>query len=236
MKTGLPLFLHPQPPAPEAILAQLTPPAERFYANDEFGGNMTSATGLRTQKMVDITPQRLDGIPVLGTQALVRGLKGPAGPVLIDVGHAAVTLPGAQTLLFAGLAFNEAPKELAYEPQILVRRQCRPARQQAGLHPRPLVPRRARELARRRRARHADRCAGRGELTRIAWVQAHRKAAACAGRNLLNDVRAHFCNAALEPAWPTQLCRTPYMAECAGGKRGFFVTKTVFSESPCRPC
>jgi hypothetical protein len=118
MKTGLPLFLHPQPPAPEAILAQLTPPAERFYANDEFGGNMTSATGLRTQKMVDITPQRLDGIPVLGTQALVRGLKGPAGPVLIDVGHAAVTLPGAQTLLFAGLAFHEAPKELAYEPQI----------------------------------------------------------------------------------------------------------------------
>lgn len=108
-------FYIPQGPAPEAVLAKLVPPAERFYANEEFGGSMTSATGLRTQKMVDITPQSLDGIPVLGTQALVRALKGPAAPVLIDVGYAAVTLPGAQTLLFGGLAFDEAPKELAYE-------------------------------------------------------------------------------------------------------------------------
>lgn len=102
-------------PAPAAILAALTPPTERFFANEEFGGTLTSAKGLRTQKMIDITPQSVDGVTVLGTQALVRTLKASAPPTLIDVGFEAQTLPGAHTLLYGGFAFDEAAREQAYQ-------------------------------------------------------------------------------------------------------------------------
>ena len=105
----------PDGPAQAAILAALTPPAERFFANEEFGGNLTRAEGLRTQKMIDITPQSLDGVTVLGTQALARALKGAAPPTLIDVGYDAQTLPGAQSLLYGGFAFDEAARDQAYQ-------------------------------------------------------------------------------------------------------------------------
>lgn len=97
-----------------AALGGLTPPAEPFFANEEFGGSLTRASGLRTQKMVDTTPQKLEGIAVLGTQALARQLKSPSPPTLIDVGYAPSTLPGAKPLLFGGQAFDEEAKEQAY--------------------------------------------------------------------------------------------------------------------------
>lgn len=100
-------------------IAGLKPPAERFFANEEFGGSLTSARGLRTHKMVDITPQSLEGVPVLGTQALARELQGAKPPILIDVGYSPTTLPGAKSLVFGGFAYDELAKEQAYEGRFL---------------------------------------------------------------------------------------------------------------------
>ena len=106
-------------PVTASAMAALKPPAERFFANEEFGGNMTSAKGMRTQKMVDTTPQNLDGIAVVGTQALARALQGSTPPVLIDVGYSPTTLPGAKALVFGGFAYDEVAKEQAYEARFL---------------------------------------------------------------------------------------------------------------------
>jgi len=97
-------------------LAKLTVPPEKFYANEEYGGGMTSGNSLRTQKLIDITPQQLDGIRTLGTKELALALKNSPSPVLIDV-WAGVNdaIPGAVTLLFGGLAFDDAKAESAYD-------------------------------------------------------------------------------------------------------------------------
>ncbi len=97
-------------------LAKLVPPSERFYANEEYGGGMTSASGLRTQKFVDITPQKLDGVKNWSTQELASALKGMQPPVLVDV-WAGVNdaIPGAVTLLHGGLAFEDSAEDSAYE-------------------------------------------------------------------------------------------------------------------------
>ena len=97
-------------------LARLTVPSEKFYANEEFGGGMTSATGLRTQKVHDITPQKIEGIKVYGTQELAMALKSAQPPVVVDV-WAAVNeaIPTAVTLLMGGLAFDDAQGDAVYE-------------------------------------------------------------------------------------------------------------------------
>jgi rhodanese-related sulfurtransferase len=98
-----------------ASLHALQAPAERFYANEEYGGGFTRATGFRTEKLADITPQSLDGIDTVGTQALALALKSTQPPTLIDVGGQTQTLPGAKLLLFGGLAFDDARSEAGYD-------------------------------------------------------------------------------------------------------------------------
>ncbi len=97
-------------------LVRLTAPSDKFYANEEYGGAMTSATGLRTQKVHDITPQRIDGIKVYGTQELAMALKSAQPPLVVDV-WAAVNeaIPSAVTLLAGGLAFDDAQGDAIYE-------------------------------------------------------------------------------------------------------------------------
>ena len=97
-------------------LAKLSAPPDKFYANEEFGGAMTSAIGLRTQKVHDITPQKIDGIKVYGTQELAVALKSPQPPLIVDV-WAAVNeaIPSAVTLLMGGLAFDDAAGDAVYE-------------------------------------------------------------------------------------------------------------------------
>ena len=97
-------------------LARLTAPSDKFYANEEFGGGMTSATGLRTQKVHDITPQKIDGIKVYGTQELAVALKSAQPPLVVDV-WAAINdaIPSAVTLLAGGLAFDDATGDAMYE-------------------------------------------------------------------------------------------------------------------------
>ena len=97
-------------------LAKLVSPAEKFYANEEYGGGMTSANGLRTEKFYDITPQKLDGIKTWATQELAVALKGAQPPVLVDV-WAGVNdaIPGAVTLLHGGFAFEDLAADSAYE-------------------------------------------------------------------------------------------------------------------------
>lgn len=96
-------------------LATLVAPAEKFYANEEYGGGMTSAKGLRTQMLQDITPQTLDGIKTLGTQELALALTSTQAPVLVDVAGVNDVIPGTLTLLRGGLAFDDAVLDSAYE-------------------------------------------------------------------------------------------------------------------------
>ena len=97
-------------------LAKLAVPSEKSYANEEFGGGMTSANGLRTQKMTDTTPQKLEGIKTFGTQELATALKSPAPPVLVDVGVGVNdAIPTAATLLRGGAAFEDLAADKAFE-------------------------------------------------------------------------------------------------------------------------
>ena len=100
----------------EQALAKLETPSEKFYANEQYGGGMTTAKGPRTQKVHDITPQSLDGIQTVNTQELAKALKSSQPPVVIDV-WAGVNdaIPSAVTLLNGGLAFDDATTEQAYE-------------------------------------------------------------------------------------------------------------------------
>lgn len=96
-------------------LLRLTVPENKFYGNEEFGGGFTSASGLRTQKWNDITPQKLDRIKTIATQELALALKSEQPPLVIDVlSGANDAIPGALTLLHGGLAFDDA-KDIAFE-------------------------------------------------------------------------------------------------------------------------
>jgi PQQ-dependent catabolism-associated CXXCW motif protein len=95
-------------------LSTLSPPADKFYSNEEFGGNFTKADGLRKEKMNDITPQSLDGIKTIGTQELARSLK-QEGFVLIDVMGFFETIPGAKVMLNAGGVRDNAKDDEALE-------------------------------------------------------------------------------------------------------------------------
>lgn len=101
-------------------LGKLTPPKEKFYSNEEFGGGFTSAEGLRKQKLVDITPQKLTGVRTVTTQELSRMLKSAAAPVVIDVlGDSFEVIPGSTTLLKGGLALDAASDEAQYHTRFL---------------------------------------------------------------------------------------------------------------------
>lgn len=97
-------------------LASLTVPSDKFYANEEFGGGMTAANGLRTQKLHDITPQSLEGIKTINTQELALALISSRPPVLIDV-WAGVNdaIPSAATLLNGGQAYDDSSADRIYE-------------------------------------------------------------------------------------------------------------------------
>ncbi len=94
---------------------RLSIPSQEFYADEEFGGQFTSAERLRTQQYIDMTPSSLPGIPTLGTQALAQLLLAGPGPTLIDVSGARDTLPGAHALLYGGQAFDAAERDQAYQ-------------------------------------------------------------------------------------------------------------------------
>jgi PQQ-dependent catabolism-associated CXXCW motif protein len=95
-------------------LAALNPPTDKFYSNEEFGGNFTKADGLRREKFSDITPQTLDGIRTIGTQELARSLK-QDGFVLIDVMGLFETIPGAKTMLNSGVVRDNANDDASFE-------------------------------------------------------------------------------------------------------------------------
>jgi PQQ-dependent catabolism-associated CXXCW motif protein len=96
-------------------LEKLTPPPNKFYANEEYGGGLTSAKVLRTQNYHDITPQKLDGIKTYGTQELAAALKSTQPPVVVDVLGGGSSIPSAVVLLYGGLAETDELAEKAYE-------------------------------------------------------------------------------------------------------------------------
>jgi PQQ-dependent catabolism-associated CXXCW motif protein len=96
-------------------LAALKPPSDKFYANEEYGGNFTKADGLRREKLNDITPQSLDGIKTIGTQELASKLASIGSLNVIDVMGFFETIPGAKALLNSGGAFESTTAEEAFE-------------------------------------------------------------------------------------------------------------------------
>jgi rhodanese-related sulfurtransferase len=101
-----------------AALGKITVPADKFYANEEFGGGLTTASGLRTSVFNDITPQKMDGITTIGTQALVQAMLSGQPPVLIDVIAAFDTIPQSVAFLNAGIALEDAAQDAELEKRI----------------------------------------------------------------------------------------------------------------------
>ena len=98
---------------------QLVAPSGKFYANEEYGGGMTHANGLRTKNIIDITPQKLDGIKTWGTQDLARALKSAQAPVLVDVAWGlSDAIPGAVSLVYGGIMFEDATTDAAHESRM----------------------------------------------------------------------------------------------------------------------
>jgi hypothetical protein len=95
-------------------VARLVEPTEATYANEEFGGNFTTAGGPRFAKLVDITPASVPGITTVKTRELVGLMRAGKPPLIIDVGGLEPTVPGGLMLAFGGLAFEDAAKERAY--------------------------------------------------------------------------------------------------------------------------
>jgi PQQ-dependent catabolism-associated CXXCW motif protein len=97
-------------------LAEIKPPADKFYANEEYGGNFTRADGLRREKLNDITPQSLDGIKTIGTQELATQLaKSASSLTVIDVMGFFETIPSSKALLNSGGAYENASVDEAFE-------------------------------------------------------------------------------------------------------------------------
>ena len=97
-------------------LAKVKPPPEKFYANEEFGGNFTRADGLRREKLNDITPQSLDGIKTIGTQELTMQLtKAASDLTVVDVLGFFETIPSAKAFINSGNAFESASADESYE-------------------------------------------------------------------------------------------------------------------------
>ena len=102
--------------AHQLALAKLTLPAEKYYANEEFGGNFTSANAVRTQQWYDITPSRIEGIKTVGTQDLVRALLADKDLRVLEVtGVYKEILPGSQVMMNAGLATENPAVEALME-------------------------------------------------------------------------------------------------------------------------
>ncbi|MEQ1657336.1 MAG: rhodanese-like domain-containing protein [Hylemonella sp.] len=99
----------------QSALTQLKVPAEKFFANEEFGGALTTTKGLRTDKLLDMTPQSLDGIETVGTQQLAAALLSPEPPAIVDVLGAPDMLPGAQLLLHGGSARPDTAQDAGIE-------------------------------------------------------------------------------------------------------------------------
>jgi PQQ-dependent catabolism-associated CXXCW motif protein len=98
------------------LLAEIKKPTDKFYANEEFGGNFTKAEGLRREKLNDITPQSIDGINTIGTQELASRLQTEAAQLtVIDVMGFFETIPSAKALLNSGAAFANTAQDDAFE-------------------------------------------------------------------------------------------------------------------------
>jgi rhodanese-related sulfurtransferase len=93
----------------------LSIPADKTFANEEFGGNFTSAKGFRTQKFMDITPQAIEGIKTITTQDVAKMLMSSSPPNLLEVtgGNPAV-LPGSNSIAFGGNAFDNQALDTAF--------------------------------------------------------------------------------------------------------------------------
>ncbi len=99
-------------------LSQLKVPADKFYANEEFGGGLSSATGFRTQKLSDITPSKLDGVALIGTQELARALLSAKPPTVVDVMGLFETIPQSVALVGAGVALENPEQDAELEKRI----------------------------------------------------------------------------------------------------------------------
>jgi rhodanese-related sulfurtransferase len=101
-------------------LASLKIPANRFYANEEFGGGFTKAEGFKTQRHGDMTPKAIDGITTIGTQDLAKALLGEKPPAIIEVwGAVNEVVPTSKSLVNGGFAFENPAGEGFYSKRFV---------------------------------------------------------------------------------------------------------------------
>jgi rhodanese-related sulfurtransferase len=109
-----PLYLRAVETHQQALEA-LNLPSEKTYANEEFGGNFTSAKGYRTQKLNDITPLTLEGVKTIVTQDLAKLIKSVTPPRILEVsGVAREVIPLTQSIAFGGNALEDTALDASF--------------------------------------------------------------------------------------------------------------------------
>ena len=96
-------------------LGKLRPPAEKYFANEEFGGGYATADTLQVQDLNNVPPPSLSGITTFDTQTLATALTGKDAPSIVNITSIDDVIPGSATLLYGGFAYAGSDKEMAYE-------------------------------------------------------------------------------------------------------------------------
>lgn len=97
-------------------LARLTPPARTAWADEERDDAVPTTGSLRSERLQEATPTRLDAVQTVQTGDLVQNMLSTRRPLLIDVDLAGRDmLPGALFFWNGGLALPEEKDESAYD-------------------------------------------------------------------------------------------------------------------------
>ena len=99
----------------DAALSTMKSPAKNYFADEEYGAMFAVQAVIRSSKFLDITPTSADGIKVFSTKDLAQSLLSAEPPLLLGVTGDTSSIPGAQALLGAGIAWADASADAALQ-------------------------------------------------------------------------------------------------------------------------
>lgn len=94
-------------------------PAAAYFANEEFAAFAPAFKGLRSEGLEELTPLEVPSLKTWSTRELAAALRSGTALQVLDVSHAARTLPAAQSLPFGGLALTDPARDSALEKRIV---------------------------------------------------------------------------------------------------------------------